>query len=481
MEPRMAKRNLIPVEYLLRVCAWLLFLNAEKVVDKALSWSAGVFNYYSVTIVFTILLLVSFRILGRSQLIRDLQEICLYDVFVQIYGYFFATPGSPSGAYLILANAVLLLKFLRLTWFGKNEGGALLAGWPVFGIIGYFDKHRLEESIGRWQKLGIYVACGMSLVLAYIASFQFKQFPTEILHGMSLAAVLLFTWRAVRDIEASEEGRIAEARKNEAYTARLKADAYIKERNEELCHGAHDLQRPLYTMRAITKELLASNDVAHIHALATRYQHGIAELHDRLNDLIAMARITTEAMSPTAEVVDMGRMARHLQSTLAPIANAKGIPFYVDDAICKVVTNAWLLERLISNLVINAIAHGNSKTKVRLWIYASPTRCHIRIWDLGPGMIGANGPDRAANFTNLVNRITQNQRTQYDNGMSVLAGHGLGLRSVQRICNTLQIRMTLISKPLKGTLYRFSVPLANPEEIAAKLLPEGAPVPLPKP
>ncbi|MEN9867677.1 MAG: hypothetical protein RL748_3267 [Pseudomonadota bacterium] len=475
----MANRNLTPVEYLLRVCALLIFLCAENLTARPLHWLGNFWNYYGCAILFAIVLVVAFRCLGNSQLIRDLQEICLYDVFVQIYG-FFAAPGTQYGWYLILANAVLLLKFLRLAWFGRNQAGQLQAGWPVFGILGYFDKHRLVEETGLQQKIGIYCACAFTLVVAYILSFFFKLFPLEALCGMALVAVLWFTWQAVRDIEASEEGRIAEARKNEAYTARLKADAYIKERNEDLCHAAHDLQRPMYTMRALSNQLLDSHDLTHIHAIATRYQHGIEELHDRLNDIIAMARITTETMSPTSEVVDMGRMARHLERTIDPIGRAKGIPFYVDDAVCKVVTNAWLLERLISNLVINAIAHGNSKTRVRLWIRTSPTRCHIRIWDLGPGMFGADGPDRAANFTNLVNRIATNQRTHYDNGLNVLGGHGLGLRSVQRICNTLQIRMTLVSKPRKGTMYRFSLALANPDEIAAKLLPADVPVPLPE-
>ncbi len=475
----MTKRNLTPVEYHLRICAVLTFLVAEKLAVSALAWVGAFWNYYGCAIALAMMLVVALQWLGRSQLIRDLQEICLYDVFVQIYG-FFATPGTQYGWYLILANAVTILKAVRLAWCGRNPAGQLQAGWPVFGILGYFDRHRLEEELSLRQKIGIYCACAMSVVAAYMASFAFNRFPLELLYLVALIAVLWLAPHAVRDIEASEEGRIAEARKNEAYTARLKADAYIKERNEDLCHAAHDLQRPLYTMRALNKELLASKDIDQIHAIATRHLHGIEELHDRLNDIIAMARITTEAMEPTAEVVDMRTMARHLQNTIAPIGRAKGIPFYVDDAICKVTTNAWLLERLISNLVINAIAHGDSKTKVRLWIRTSPTRCYIRIWDLGPGMFGADGPDRAANFTNLVNLISQNQRTQYENGMTVLAGYGLGLRSVERICNTLQIRMTLISKPGKGTVYRFALPLANPEEIAAKMLPEHVHPPMPK-
>ena len=161
------KRNLNSVEYLLRSSGWLVFLNAEGVAGPFLKFTSGYLDYYGVAIFLAALLVIALHRLGPSPLIRDLKEICLYDVLIQIYGLILHLMHFDANSYWVLATAIPLLKFIRVIWWGKNLDGDLLAAWPTFGFVGFFDKAKVAEPISRSQQIVIYGTCGAALLTAF--------------------------------------------------------------------------------------------------------------------------------------------------------------------------------------------------------------------------------------------------------------------------------------------------------------------------
>jgi two-component system OmpR family sensor kinase len=122
--------------------------------------------------------------------------------------------------------------------------------------------------------------------------------------------------------------------------------------------------------------------------------------------------------------------------------------------------NKWLLRRIIHNLMMNAIVHGNEGTRVRLSVHNNGHVCTIRVIDSGPGIPGADGLDRAANFANLLTHLRL--PSPDPEAMRTVSGHGLGLKGVIRMSHTLGLPMSMVSRPGVGTMFRFKVPLAPP-------------------
>lgn len=93
--------------------------------------------YYLRAMIVALVVLALVMRFGDDGLISDIKELCLYDVFAQPLGL--CLFGLGAGRFsLILVNAVLVLKIVRLFW--PSTGGQSLS-WPTFGMLGYL-RHR---------------------------------------------------------------------------------------------------------------------------------------------------------------------------------------------------------------------------------------------------------------------------------------------------------------------------------------------------
>ncbi len=445
------------VEYLLRSSGWLIFISAEKVAGTILRYTPADMKYYLFAIFLTLCLLGAMRRLGESLLILDLKELCLYDFFVQCYGLLLNRLVYSYDSYLILANAVLLLKFVRLIWWARNNEGDFIAGWPVFGLLGFFNRDRNRQQMASGQRLAIYVVCAIAPVVTYFIADFTEIIPAAILHVLTLIVVLVFVKPVINEIRRSEEEAIEKNTQLARLTAQTEMDAQLKERNIDLCHATHDVIAPVTAMARLARSLTQATHIEQAQATGRHFEAGLHELGDLLEEIVRMAEVVTRNEGRNDETINMDELSYSLYAKLLPLAQERGILFTTDEAPFEVASSTWLLQRILSNLLANAILHGNDTTKVRLVIKRNATMCTLRIWDTGPGIPNANGPDRAANFTKLLIDIGN---TKSAAAPTPKTGHMLGLRSVMRMCNTLGIRITLVSKLGKGSMFRLRVPLA---------------------
>jgi hypothetical protein len=175
-------RLLFSVEYFLRVSAWLLALSSEVFFGWAIKLLQEYANYYVLAIFLATLLCICVRYMGAFPVMRDLQELCFYDVLVQIYGLVLFATNTSFASYLIAAIAVYLLKFIRLVWWGKNLEGELLAQWPVFGILGLFSKDRIEEKISNRQRIVVYGTIVLTVIAAFFVWLFFQKIEAAFMH-----------------------------------------------------------------------------------------------------------------------------------------------------------------------------------------------------------------------------------------------------------------------------------------------------------
>ncbi|MDP3412792.1 MAG: ATP-binding protein, partial [Polaromonas sp.] len=122
-----------------------------------------------------------------------------------------------------------------------------------------------------------------------------------------------------------------------------------------------------------------------------------------------------------------------------------------------VQSDALLLKRLLGNLLSNAVRH-TVKGGVLLAVRDGADGPRIEIWDTGVGV----APEHQQAIFREFYRVAAHNGTE--------EGFGLGLSIVSRLCETLRHRLTMHSRPGRGTVFRLyleslgSVGVSFPEQ-----------------
>jgi two-component system sensor histidine kinase KdpD len=204
-----------------------------------------------------------------------------------------------------------------------------------------------------------------------------------------------------RPLEASDQSLLT------AYAAhiavleerrRAQADAA---RTQELAEGnrtktallaavSHDLRTPLAAIKAASSSLrntaIAWSEEDKEELLAT-----VEESADRLDALVAnlldMSRLQTGSITSLSAEVDLASVA---EWTLRAVPGAESIAVTAPDDLPPVSADPGLLERVIANVVENALKHTDAAAiavSVSAWTSAeSDTRVSLRVVDRGPGV-----------------------------------------------------------------------------------------------
>ncbi|MEN9865879.1 MAG: hypothetical protein RL748_1469, partial [Pseudomonadota bacterium] len=362
-------KKLFSLEIQLRTIAAILFLITEKIAGKLLRVPETALGYYTLAFLCALILLCLVRRIGDSPMVHDLEEICFYDVLLAPLGLFMQQIGQSDYLFFVLADAIVLLKIIRLIWWGKNQQGELAASWPVFGILGFFRKNRFIEDLSLNHKKMVYLACGLSIVVATVLRWAFgPDFGGTPYLIFGLVALIKVIKPITHDIITTTEQKEAAERERGALERQAEIDANIKERNADLRQATHDMLGPVRAVNTIATSILASSDIAEVHQAARHIKNGLTELDDLMREVVVMSQIVTQLKTANDEIIDMGKLGDYFQLYLAPIAIERNIHLTVDDAPYKVMSNAWLLKRIIYNLLMNAINHGDKQTFVRLYL-----------------------------------------------------------------------------------------------------------------
>lgn len=184
---------------------------------------------------------------------------------------------------------------------------------------------------------------------------------------------------------------------------------------------AHDLRTPLTRLHNRLDEALASDDRS---VQRKAIEAATSEARDLLEVFAALLRIAeVEGMSARAHFgdVSLSALVTDLTEVYRPALEAS--ERRLATAITPGITiqgDRRLLQRLLSNLLDNAIAHTPVGTKVTVALQRTATSVRLSVADDGPGV----SPDAAATLFQRFTRADSSRST---------SGHGLGLAMVSAI------------------------------------------------
>ncbi len=223
----------------------------------------------------------------------------------------------------------------------------------------------------------------------------------------------------------------------------------MEETNDNI---AHELRSPVTRIRGLAETTLTAGLTAGRAAVGD-YQAMAASTIDECDRLLAMintmldiAEAEAGVMSLARGTVDVGRLLAEVAELFEPVAADRRIVIRVDvPAPVHVRGDEPRLQRVVANLLDNAIKYADAGGTVQLAAAAADGRATVSVGNTGPGIGGADLP-------NLFKRFYRADRGRAGRG------NGLGLSLAQAIVRAHAGQITVASRPGGPTTFAFGLP-----------------------
>jgi signal transduction histidine kinase/ActR/RegA family two-component response regulator len=243
----------------------------------------------------------------------------------------------------------------------------------------------------------------------------------------------------MRSLERSNEAM--QAAKEEAETAN-------RSKTRFLAAASHDLLQPLNAARLSLSALTDLAPGPEAKAVARQVERGLETIEDLIKALIDISKLDAGIVRPVVKPVRLADLVAGIEASFRPFAERKELRLVTRCADLVVETDGILLQRILQNLVSNAIRYTESGG-VLIAARRRGKLCRIDVVDTGCGIPES---ERALVFEEFF----RGGREGDDGGV----GLGLGLSIVQRMASTLDHAIELHSRTGHGTRLSLTLPLA---------------------
>jgi two-component system, sensor histidine kinase len=215
--------------------------------------------------------------------------------------------------------------------------------------------------------------------------------------------------------------------------------------------ASHDLRQPMHALGLFTgalQEWVAAPDGQRIYERLTA---SIAAMEELIDQLLGIANIDAGAVVAKPAPVSIRQVFDLLNTSLAPLAQAKRLSLTFVPTRLWLHTDAALLYRMLGNLISNAIRY-TEKGRILVGCRRVGSQVRIDVLDTGCGIAREN-------FSLIFEEFVQLGNPERDRSK----GQGLGLAIVKRLAGLLACRVTMDSSLGRGS--RFSLTLARLNEL----------------
>ena len=247
------------------------------------------------------------------------------------------------------------------------------------------------------------------------------------------------------------------ARIGEQLDALEKTDAL---RREMVAHVSHDLRTPLATLHGYI-ETLKLKDAELAPAERERYLAVALDQSERLRrligDLFELAKLDAHEQMPVCEPVSLPELVSDIAQKFQLEAQRRGSTIDIDagEGLPMVDADIALVERVLVNLIDNALSHSPDGGAIRIPIAANGDSVRVTVSDSGPGIAPEHLPRVFDRFY------------QADNAHRGNAHAGLGLAIAKRIVELHGARLEVESTLGQGTAFSFQLAVHAPAAVPA--------------
>lgn len=408
---------------------------------------------------------------------------------------------------MCLVRSVVIARFRRadpqtreewLAWQWRTSFGTVVAaamwgatGWIFYGlgkeqqqatgliVIIYTFSVAAIPVLSTQPRLYLVYAglCLLPLVvrIALVGDLYSYQLAGELVLIISLTTVLANSYRQALqraiDLKVQADGLAARLRDETlaAEAARREAEIANRAKTQFFTAASHDLRQPLHAMGLFAEALRQRVHQPELAQLVNSINESVDVLEGLFSELLDITRIDSGVIEVHPQHFEVGDLLRKLRLNFEPSAFEKGLALRMRGGGKVVFADPLLVERILRNLVSNAIRYTNDGS-VLVSCRQRGDRLLLQVWDTGLGIGQAEQQHIFDEFYQVPNtpKVSPDQRK----------GLGLGLAIVRRLADLMNAPLSLSSVPGKGTVFTLEVPQGRAMRPSALLSVPGGKGPL---
>jgi signal transduction histidine kinase len=238
--------------------------------------------------------------------------------------------------------------------------------------------------------------------------------------------------------------------------AREQAEQATQMKGEFLANVSHDLRTPLASLQGYLETLLleprgvSDDDRARYLGAAVAQS---AKVNRLATELMALARLDTGAMPPTLARFSLSQLLVEVVRKLELSVNARSqrVLIHLPRDLPDAMADAGLIERVLTNLLDNAVTHAPQGSEIRIEVGADVRAAlRVTVLDTGPGIPA----ELHSQLFSKPSPVVQAHRP---------GAGGLGLLIVQRLLQQHGCEIRLVQREGYGAGFGFELPcVASP-------------------
>lgn len=250
-----------------------------------------------------------------------------------------------------------------------------------------------------------------------------------------------------RDLEMLYRGLVEKSAEAEATAASLEVrNQHVK---DLFGSAAHDLRQPLQAMAIFADTLSSKVSEPEQLSIVDKLKQAMQNLSSLFNEILDVSRYEFDFNIAGTQPTSIKALLSKVYLEFEAIAEQKQLKLRFHTADYKVIAHGALLERIIRNLLSNAIRytdHGG----VLLGCRRRGRHLVIEVWDTGRGIPEQRQEQIFSKFVQV-----------HDDDREQRGGFGLGLAIVKQFVDSLGYDLKVQSTVGRGTVFRLRVPLAE--------------------
>jgi signal transduction histidine kinase/CheY-like chemotaxis protein len=439
-----------------------------------------------------------------DHLYRQLPRVLGYTLLVMCLLAYMTSGGVPVVNVVVWMCAMLVVVLLRVVlylryrsaasdpldgpWAGRFVFFAGLSGfiWGLAGILLFAPDHLELQALVLLVLAGM--GAGSAAVLpmylpAFYAYFPISMAPAGVmmfLQGGSFHVImgifdvvfivgLLSFGRAIGDAFRTS---LTLRFENVELVAELRSQKEAAERanrakSKFLAAASHDLRQPMHALRLFSETLSRRVTEPDVRRLATSIGTSVDVLARLFNALLDISKLDAGVLVPQITDFRVAKLITQVANDCRADAGEKGLYLEVADCPHVVRSDATMLERILRNLVTNAVRY-TQRGGVAIRCLADAGSLRIEVADTGVGIPAEARDDVFQEFYQLDN--PERDRTR---------GLGLGLSIVRRLADLLGHPVEFQSEPGIGSVFAITLPLASGPALSRPADSRTEPVPPP--
>ncbi len=257
--------------------------------------------------------------------------------------------------------------------------------------------------------------------------------------------------------------------KQAAEQARHEAEIANRAKTQFFTAASHDLRQPLHAMGLFAEALRQRSHEPEVANLVVSINASVDALEGLFSELLDITRIDSGGVEVHPQGFEMGDILRKIRLHYEPTAFEKGLALKLRGGQRVVHGDPLLVERIVRNLVSNAIRYTNDGG-VLVACRARGDKVWVQVWDSGLGIRAEEQARVFEEFYQVPNTpaVSPEQRK----------GLGLGLAIVKRLADLMGAPIRLSSVQGRGTVFTLELPVGVKPRPQAQTLPGKGPIAL---